>query len=172
MGFAIGANRKVLSIEDQLVRQQTFCEVSGNALAFGNLRGSRRIAPAFCTWIKWSDEKNPFQVSGHALAFGNLRGSRRIGSAFRLCGSLEWRPLDVREESDLRIKKKRRRVIADGLIAEGSIVSVPKIALNVISTLIVRLFSPQVRWGWSPLKMAFHVTIGDRYESDRYVIER
>ena len=84
MGFAIGANRKVLSSEDQMVRQQTFREVSGNALAFGDLRGSRRIAPAFCTWINWSVEVTPFSVSGHALAFGNLRGSRRIGSAFCL----------------------------------------------------------------------------------------
>ena len=144
--------------------------VSGHALAFGNLRGSRRIDSAFCTWIKWSVVVTPFPVSGHALAFGNLRGSRRIGSASCLCGSLEWRQR-WKWSSD---QKKRRHVIADALIAEGYIVSVPKIALTVISILIVRMFSPQVRWGWSPPKMALDVTqrLTELYESDRYVIER
>ena len=84
----------------------------------------------------------------------------------------KWRPLDVRQESDLQIKKKLH-VIADGFIAEGYMVSLPKIALTVISTLIVRMFSPQVRWKWSPPKMAFDVTqpLTELYESDRYLIE-
>ena len=72
-----------------MVRQTTFREVSGNALAFGDLRGSRRTAPASCAWINWSVVINSFPVSGHALAFGDLRGSRRIESAFRLCGYSE-----------------------------------------------------------------------------------
>ena len=89
VGFAFSSDGKTTSGEDRTVRQRTFREVSGNALAFGDLRGSRRIASAFCLWIQRSVVINPFQVSGHALAFGDLRGSRRIASAFRLCGYSE-----------------------------------------------------------------------------------
>ena len=171
-GVYFASDRKTFSDEDRVVRKKTFCELSGNALAFGDLRGNRGIDSPSCTWIKWSVAIIAFTVGGHDLAFGKLRGSLRIGSAFCWCGSTEWRPLDVREESDLRIKK-RRHIIADGLIAEGYIVSVPKKALTVISSLIVRLFSPEVHWGWSPPMMAFDVTqqLTEWCESDRYPIE-
>ena len=53
-------------------------------------------------------------------------------------------------------------------------VSSPKIALTVILILIVRMFSPQVRWQWSLPKTAFHVIqrLTELCESDRYPIER